>query len=275
MYDTWSRERWWWCFAMGSHWCDAASHLGKFGHFPIQTPQCPSAQPPQGASLLDGSSKFMGCLVMAIWLYFCTNFCTILLDCAIDAPCRTGRESGLSRSLTSWKSLDPRKRKRKWDALRYARATEVFSYKQSISAEGEEKKIFLFEIEALMNKGIASETPEPLKWIQAPAPRRILPRVARLLACFPVSLLFAPTQTKRRCAYKGLGLLWIEIGLRIRHSSMRMFWERWNGCWGTLEITPPEGLIILPKGCTVLPEGLVTACNFGSASCQASDTLTT
>ena len=58
-----------------------------------------------------------------------------------------------------------------------------------------------------MNKGIASETPEPLKWIQAPAPRRILPRVARLLACFPVSLLFAPTQTKRRCAYKGLGLL--------------------------------------------------------------------
>ena len=48
-----------------------------------------------------------GCLVMAIWQYFCTNFCTILLNCAIDAPCRTGRESGLSRSMTSWKSLDP------------------------------------------------------------------------------------------------------------------------------------------------------------------------
>ena len=72
MYDTWSMERWWWCFAMGSYWCDAASHLGKFGHFPIQTPRCPSAQPPQGASLLDGSSKFMGLFGyghMAIFLH--------------------------------------------------------------------------------------------------------------------------------------------------------------------------------------------------------------
>ena len=62
-----------------------------------------------------------------------------------------------------------------------------------------------------MNKGIASETPEPLKWIQAPAPRRILPRVARLLACFPVSLLFAPTQTKRiQRTGTSLNRNWIE-----------------------------------------------------------------
>ena len=39
-------------------------------------------------------------------------------------------------------------------------AQHKFWHINSLSAEGEEEQIFLFEIERLMNKGIALETPE-------------------------------------------------------------------------------------------------------------------